>query len=407
MIDILVPEEQEGTKAVVRSWLAKVGDVITEDAPLVELETDKVAQEVPAPATGVLKEILLNTDDEATPGAVLGRIEPGAQAGARDAAPQDAAKAPPVFAAPHDEEWAEAQDRDIKPAFLSPAVKKALKTYNLNANAIKGTGRGGRITRDDVERHNAAVGSAASAPGRAAPSSSETASGAQRIPHDNMRRAIAEHMSHSVTAAPHVTAVFEADFSAIIKHRDKHKAEYKKAGVNLTFTAYIVCACVSAMRAVPTVNSRWHDDFLEVFSDVNIGVGTALGDKGLVVPVIKQCQDLSLKGVAARLTEMTEKARKNSLKTEDVRGGTFTISNHGVSGTLVASPVIINQPQSAILGVGKLEKRVKVYEVDGVDTIQIRPCAFVSLTIDHRVLDGHQTNQWLTELVRVLEVWED
>jgi 2-oxoglutarate dehydrogenase E2 component (dihydrolipoamide succinyltransferase) len=159
------------------------------------------------------------------------------------------------------------------------------------------------------------------------------------------------------------------------------------------------------MRVAPAINSRWHADRLEMFDDINIGVGTALGSKGLIVPVLPRVQRLSLQGVAAGLDDLVEKARAEKLTSADVKGGTFTISNHGVSGSLFASPIIINQPQSAILGVGKLEKRVVVREVGGVDTIQIRPMAYVSLTIDHRVVDGHQTNAWLTRFVELIETW--
>jgi 2-oxoglutarate dehydrogenase E2 component (dihydrolipoamide succinyltransferase) len=159
------------------------------------------------------------------------------------------------------------------------------------------------------------------------------------------------------------------------------------------------------MKVAPTVNSRWHEEHLEVFSSMNIGIGTALGDQGLIVPVIHEAQSLSLLGIAQRLQEMTQRARANALKPEDVRGGTFTISNHGVSGSLVATPIIINQPQSAILGIGKLEKRVVVREVGGSDAMLIRPMCYVSLTIDHRVIDGAQTNAWLTRFVEVLENW--
>jgi 2-oxoglutarate dehydrogenase E2 component (dihydrolipoamide succinyltransferase) len=220
-----------------------------------------------------------------------------------------------------------------------------------------------------------------------------------------MRKSIAAHMARSVQAAPHVTAVFEADFSAIAAHRAMQKAAYEEAGAPLTYSSYIVRAAAVAMAASPNVNARWHDDFLEVFTDVNIGMGVALGDKGLIVPVIHGAQTLSLRETAARLADLTERARSNQLKPADVQGGTFTISNHGVSGSLLATPIIINQPQSAILGVGKLEKRVVVRGVNGVDAIQVRPMAYVSLTIDHRVLDGHQTNAWLTYFVKTLESW--
>ena len=228
---------------------------------------------------------------------------------------------------------------------------------------------------------------------------------AQRIPHDTMRRRIAEHMAHSVQTAPHVTAVFEADFLAIVAHRNTHKGDYARRGVKLTFTSYMISACVEAMKIAPSINSQWHDDHLDVFDDINIGVGTALGDKGLVVPVVRQAQAKSHFGIAKDLQMLTQNARDGKLAPADVRGGTFSISNHGTSGSLVATPIIINQPQSAILGVGKLEKRAIVRTVDGVDSIQIRPMAYVSLTIDHRVIDGAQTNAWLTRFVEVLETW--
>jgi 2-oxoglutarate dehydrogenase E2 component (dihydrolipoamide succinyltransferase) len=228
----------------------------------------------------------------------------------------------------------------------------------------------------------------------------------KRIPHTTMRRRIAEHMSHSLQVAPHVTAVFECDFTAISAHRKANKDAFAKSGANLTFTTYFVAAIVEAMREVPTVNSRWYDDAIEVFGDVNVGIGTDLGDKGLIVPVLHKSNELSLLGIATRLTELVDKARRGKLAPADVQNGTFSISNHGVSGSLVAAPIIINQPQSAILGVGKLEKRVVVREVGGVDSIQIRPMAYVSLSIDHRVLDGNQTNAWLSKFVSVLEGWK-
>ena len=185
------------------------------------------------------------------------------------------------------------------------------------------------------------------------------------LPHDRMRLAIAGNMQRSVTEAPHVTAVFEADFSAIVAHREAHKAAFAKKGVKLTYTAYLVAAAAEAMKVAPAINSRWHADRLELFDDINIGVGTALGSKGLIVPVLRKVQQLSLKGIAAGLDELIEKARAEKLTAADIKGGTFTISNHGVSGSLFAAPIIINQPQSAILGVGKLEKRVVVREIGG------------------------------------------
>jgi 2-oxoglutarate dehydrogenase E2 component (dihydrolipoamide succinyltransferase) len=286
-------------------------------------------------------------------------------------------------------------------------VRRLLAQHQLDPRDITGTGRDGRITHQDVlanieGKSRAPAPKPAPPPVQAPVQSSKPQAGSKRIPHTNMRRAIAEHMSRSLSTAPHVTAVFEADFSAIIADRTKRKAQ----GQELTYTAYFVVACVKALEAVPQVNSRWHENEVEIFPDFNIGVGTALGDAGLVVPVIRKAQNLTLLGIADVLGDLTRKARANKLTPAEMQGGTFTISNHGVSGSLVATPIIINQPQSAILGIGKLEKRVVVKELDGQDTIAIRPMAYVSLTIDHRVIDGFQTNAFLTKWVEVIENWK-
>ncbi|HSI18040.1 MAG TPA: 2-oxo acid dehydrogenase subunit E2 [Sphingomonas sp.] len=389
MTDILVPFEQEGTKAIVRSWLKKPGDRVALNDPLVELETDKVTQEVPSPGDGILDVILLDTDAEAVPGAILGRLR-----SADAAVGAGPANAPPAAATP-----AGASGSSFGETRLSPAVRRAVRQHHVDVSAVTGTGRAGRITRADVDQFVAERGAATPTP--AAPPSG----GVRSVPHDRMRLAIAQNMLNSVTVAPHVTAVFECDFSAIMAHRAKHRGAFQKGGANLTYTAYVVAAAAEAMKVAPAINSRWHDDRLDIFEDINIGVGTALGEKGLVVPVVGQVQTLSLLGIATQLTDVTTRARDGKLTPADMRGGTFTISNHGVSGSLFASPIIIAQPQSAILGVGKLEKRVVVREIGGVDAIQIRPLCYVSLTIDHRVVDGHQTNSWLSRFVALIEGW--
>jgi len=221
-----------------------------------------------------------------------------------------------------------------------------------------------------------------------------------------MRKRIAESMVTSLMhTAPHVTAVFEADLSAVMQHRAANKEAFANHGTPLTLTAYFVAASVDAIQKVPRINSRWSEEQLEIFQQVNMGIGTALGDEGLIVPVVHGAQDMDLQAITARLADLTTRARNHQLTPEDVRGGTFTISNHGVSGSLIATPIIIHQPQSAILGVGKIEKRIKVLEVDGEDVIAIRPMCYVSLTIDHRAIDAFQTNAFLTELVRSLENW--
>ena len=396
MHDIIVPFEQEGTQAVVRAWLKQIGDAVAENEPLVELETDKVTQEVSAAVGGVLQEILIAVDGDAIPGAILGRIaltideDVSANAVQRN-------EASGVKTA--------SESDNLQSTPLSPAVRRAVRQHGVDPATITGSGRGGRVTRADVDAVVAARADVAATPTAAALLAVSSAGGVRSVPHDRMRLTIAANMLGSVTTAPQVTAVFEADFSAIIAHRLKHQAVFAAGGANLTYTAYLIAASVAAMRAVPVLNSRWHDDRLDVFDDINIGVGTALGDKGLVVPVVQRAQTLSLLGIDTRLGELVALARDGRLNGADVRGGTFTISNHGVSGSLLATPVIINQPQSAILGVGKLEKRVVVRQVDGGDAILVRPMAYVSLTIDHRAIDGHQTNAWLSKLVETLENW--
>ncbi|MEM8985856.1 MAG: 2-oxo acid dehydrogenase subunit E2 [Pseudomonadota bacterium] len=414
--DVLTPLEQEGTQAIVKSWYKSVGETITEGDPLVELETDKVSVEVPAPASGVVSEILITADGEAEPGSILGRIHNnsnGEAVGASNEAPAQQHQTAPTDPLSPPTSPAPTSPALVREHRLSPSVRRLVSEHNLDPSQMNGTGKDGRLTRADVQaflENTPPVQTPSrieeTKPQTPRPSTPPPQPGeGRRIPHDTMRRRIAEHMSHSVATAPHVTAVFEADFTAITAHRARHKGAYAERGVNLTYTAYIVAAAIEAMKAAPAVNSRWHDDFLEVFDAMNIGVGTALGDKGLIVPVIRNAQSLSLFGLAEALHRLTDKARTGALTPEDVRGGTFSISNHGVSGSLVATPIIINQPQSAILGVGKLEKRVVVREVAGADAIQIRPMAYVSLTIDHRVIDGAQTNAWLTRFVETLETW--
>ena len=403
MIDVVVPEEQEGTKAVVRSWLRQVGDLVFENEPLVELETDKVTQEVPAPASGVLAEIVLDTDAEAVPGAVLARIsaeEEGggasspAKAGAQEAKPSPdmVNEAPSGAPGPRPSPGNRGETR------LSPSVRRALQQHGIDPSRIQGTGRDGRITREDVDRCVAeATVVSVGEPSTAQPRQFSP----QDIPHDRMRLTIAENMARAVAEQPHVTAVFEADFTAIAAHKSTMAAK----GVKLSYTAYIVKAAAEAMAVAPAINGRWEKDRIAISPTIDIGVGTALGEKGLVVPVVKDAGSLSLEQIGAKLDDLTRRARDGKLERSEVSGGSFTISNHGVSGSLLAAPIILHQGQAAILGVGKLEKRVVVRTVNGRDAMLIHPMAYVTLTIDHRVVDGHQTNAWLTRFVEILESW--
>ena len=396
IIEIRFPEDQqEGTEAIVTRWIVAEGDHVAAHDPMVEIETDKVVVEIAAPEAGRIDSIKIQLDEAANPGDVLCTLNTGKQA---DAEPHTQAQSAKTET--HTDSQVE-RDR------LSPAVRQRAAEFHLDLSGIAGSGRDGRITLQDVET---LIAERQPAPDETpAPVTTETTSstrGSEIIPHDRMRKRIAASMVASLLhTAPHVTSVFEADLSTVLKHRAANREAFAKAGTPLTLTAYFVAAAITAIQKVPRVNSRWFDEHLEVFHHINMGIGTALGDQGLIVPVLQQAQNMDLKGIAAGLADLTGRARDNKLKPEDVRDGTFTISNHGVSGSLIATPIIINQPQSAILGVGKIEKRTKILEIDGEDVISIRPMCYISLTIDHRVLDAYQTNAFLTELVSTLDNW--
>jgi 2-oxoglutarate dehydrogenase E2 component (dihydrolipoamide succinyltransferase) len=380
LIAIAAPADQaEGTEMVVGTWLKNVGESVTQNEPLLEIITDKVTVEIAAPATGILREILKPADQPIRAGEVLGRIEVGA--------------APVAGPAP---ERRPTSTGEPALAELTPAVRRLLAEHGLEASTISGTGRGGRITVQDVEAY---IASRPTPPANAEPGAYPS----RKVPHTGMRRSIAQHMVQSVAVAPHVTTVFEADLSAILADREAHRAAFEADGIKLTYTAYFVRASVAALQAVPEVNSRWHDDALELFDDCNIGVATALPQGGLIVPVIHRVQALDLRATAERLQDLTQRARSGTLAPSDVQHGTFTISNHGVSGSLIAAPIVIPQPQSAILGVGKLERRPVARERSGKEVVEVRPMCYVTLTIDHRALDGYQANAFLARWVEEIE----
>jgi len=396
LIDVVLPEDQvEGSRSQVQRWLKAVGEGVKRHEPLIEIETDKVTVEVSAPADGILAEIVAAEGTDVAPGAVLGRLRAGS-AGVTTAPappPKPAARAPTGIASAATPGGG---------GRLSPAVRRLLTERGLRAEDVAGSGEGGRITVEDVLAAKPQDAAAAGVRAAAAPGEE----GVRPIPHTPMRRRIAAHMVESLLrTAPHVTTVFQADMTAVLADRVRRKAEFERRGESLTLTAYFVAACVDAIRAVPEANARWTADAILVHERIDIGVGTALPGRGLVVPVIRDCGRLDLARIATALAALVQKARDDALAPADLQGGTFTISNHGVSGSLVAAPIVINQPQSAILGIGKLEKRAVVVSEGGEDQVAIRPCCYVTLTIDHRVLDGHQANHFMQTLVNRLEAW--
>ena len=396
-VEVRAPAEQtEGTRSQILRWLKQVGEAVAENEPLIEIETDKVTVEVAAPGTGVLREILKQEQDEIVPGDLLGRIEAGAGAATPAAAAPLSATgsvaAPPAAARPGG-------------GLLSPAVRRLLAEHALEAAEVTGSGSSGRITVEDVLQAAARPRAAVRAPA-VAPGSEAAPAGIRRVPHTAVRRRIAEHMVQSLLhTAPHVTTVFEADLTAVLKDRAARREEFARQGVPLTLTAYFVAAAVVALRAVPEANSRWTETALEIYEAINIGIATAVEGSGLVVPVLQDAAGRDLLQTARGLHDLVERARAGKLTPADVRGGTFTISNHGVSGSLLATPIIINQPQAAILGIGKLERRAVVVQEDGRESIAVRPRCYVTLTLDHRVMDGHQANRFLQTFVQKLTGW--
>jgi 2-oxoglutarate dehydrogenase E2 component (dihydrolipoamide succinyltransferase) len=415
-IEIRAPAEEqtEGTRSQLLRWLKQPGDQVIENEPLIELETDKVTVEVAAPGSGVLREIVKHEQDEVAAGELLGRIELSASA----AAAPVAARAEITAAAPT---YSPAVAAGRGGGGLAPAVRRLLAEHGLSAADVAGTGPEGRITVEDVLRAAAAGPGAPPRPGGASASVAAPAGGAgtvaaaapavpaavsRSVPHSAVRKRIAEHMVQSLLhSAPHVTTVFDADMTAVLADRARHREEFARRGAPLTLTAYFVAAAVAAIRAVPEANSRWTDAALEIYTDIHIGIATAVEGTGLVVPVLRDAGSRDLFGIAQGLDELVTRARTGKLTPADVRGGTFTISNHGVSGSLIAAPIIINQPQSAILGIGKLEKRPVAVAEGDEEKIVVQPRCYVTLTLDHRVMDGHQANRFMQIFVGRLSDW--
>jgi 2-oxoglutarate dehydrogenase E2 component (dihydrolipoamide succinyltransferase) len=421
-VEVRVPAEQaEGTRSQVLRWLKAVGESVRENEPLIELETDKVTVEIAAPAAGVLAEILKGEQEEVAPGELLGRIAPSLEA-----RPSDAASAVPAIppahgggarsgqtsaASPASDPLAAAPSGAARASALSPAVRRLLGENALDPASIQGSGEGGRITVADVMSAIAARGArpAGRAGGTApsAPVAPETVEGtsSHRVPLSPVRKRIARHMVESLLqTTPHVTTVFEVDMGAVLADRERRREAFAASGVALTLTAYFARALVEAIRAVPQANSRWRESELEVFDTVNLGIGTA-AESGLVVPVLKQAETLDLMETARRINDLVARAREGKLAPAEVRGGTFTMSNHGVSGSLLAAPIIINQPQSAILGLGKLEKRAVVIEEGGEERIVARPRCYATLTLDHRVMDGSEANRFMRVFCERVSEW--
>lgn len=398
----------EGT---INRWLKQVGDSVKENEALLEINTDKVDTEIPSPASGTLLEIRVSEGTTIRKGTILAVIGSPEEAGAevseevitQEQVPQEPA---PVRAAPTDRQ---ATRRDHALGFISPVVARLSSEYQVDLTQITGTGQSGRITKKDVlayleQTQGAAVSEADKRDETPAAQRGLTPTGGiladEIIPMTPVRQRIAEHMVLSKHTSPHVSTIMEADLTRVIAHRTANKESFARDGVNLTYTAYFVAAMVVALKTNPRVNSSWTEAGILIHRDINIGIATSLGEAGLIVPVIKNADQLSLLGFARVINDLAQRARDRKLNPDEVKGGTFTITNHGTSGSLFATP-IINQPQSAILGVGAIQKRVVVVD----DMIAIRPMVYLSLTFDHRILDGAIADACLSKVVESLQNW--
>jgi 2-oxoisovalerate dehydrogenase E2 component (dihydrolipoyl transacylase) len=408
---VLVPLLGEGVEEVtVIKWLKQEGDSVNELEPLLEVNTDKVDTEIPAPTSGTVLKILAAEGIAAKVGTVLALIgKPGeavdssSGGGQRlsEVSPRDQTLEQKPEVPQRQETLIPAEKQDI--GFISPIVAKIAAEHRVNLSEVQGTGLNGRITKNDVlnyvekktaHHEQATVQRPKESPGVA------PITGDQLIKHTVIRKQIAEHMLLSKQTSPHVLTVMEADMSRVAKHRSANKEIFGRDGVNLTFTTYFMMAIVAGLKAYPNVNSSWTDEGILLHKAVNIGMATSLGEEGLIVPVIKNADNLSLLAMARTVNDLASRARAKKLQPDDVKGGTFTLTNHGISGSLFAFPVI-NQPQCGILGIGAMQKRVVVID----DAIAIRPMVYLSFAFDHRILDGASADWFLVKVKETLENW--
>ncbi|HWY46569.1 MAG TPA: 2-oxoglutarate dehydrogenase, E2 component, dihydrolipoamide succinyltransferase [Bryobacteraceae bacterium] len=466
MTDVVMPQMGESiVEGTLTKWLKKAGEHVERDEPLFEISTDKVDTEIPSPAAGVLKEVLVEEGKTVAISTVVGRIEEGAGNGASAPAPAAAKQAPaappPAAAAPSastpapkaaesnaqpeppvaeppgqaasQPPAAAAQaDGDSQTGALSPLVRKMAREYGIDLRQVKGTGGGGRITKQDLESYMSAQGArtmaqagapappqaaAPAAPAPAPPTASQTrpaspapsapmpraeAPRARVEPMSTMRTKIAEHMILSKRTSAHVTTVHKTDMTKIAKMRERHKGEFQQRyGYSLTYLPFVIAAAVEAIRAYPIVNASIEGNNIIYQNEINIGIAVAL-ENGLIVPVIRNADEKNVTGLQRAIVDLSTRARSRQLKPDEVQGGTFSITNFGSFGSVFATP-IINQPQVAILGVGSVEKIPVVVD----DAIAIRSVAYLALTFDHRLIDGSVADQYTGKVKSILENWSE
>ena len=452
-VDVIMPQMGESiAEGTLSRWLKKVGDPVKRDEMIFEISTDKVDAEIPAPNGGTLAEILVQEGETVAVQTVVARIETeaGAAAPAPEAppaeapkaetpkaeTPQPAAPAPAAPAAPRPEPRAVQPSQPSQPSpdesledrlrrRSTPLVRKMAAEHNLDLGAIPGSGLAGRVTRNDVLQYletgapapspaaqpvaapGAAPAAPASRPAAQPPSRPAEApavepwEGDRVEPWSRIRKLTADHMVMSRRVSPHVNTFFEIDYTRVSQLRAAKKKEYADRGVNLTYLAFIAKAAADSLRKHPTVNAAVSGESTVLRRDINLGFAVAL-DWGLIVPVVRHADELSLLGLARGINDLAERARSKRLSPDDVQRGTFTITNPGVFGSVIGTP-IINQPQAAILCVGAIEKQPAVVTVDGADMIAIRLKGLLSLAFDHRIVVGADADRFMADVKRMLE----
>ena len=440
MMDVVMPQMGESiVEGTLTKWLKKAGDRVERDEPLFEISTDKVDTEIPSPAAGTLSAVLVEEGKTVAINTVVARIDEAGKAAAAPeaaapaAAPEPVAEAPAAAPPPPPEPEAEAVEVPQEEAAgpLSPLVRRMARENNIDLKQVRGSGAGGRITKQDLEAHlakRAETAPAAPAPAPAAPAPVAAAPAPPPVappppqapppstplpraeaakvrvePMSVMRSRIAEHMLASKRTSAHVTTMHKVDMTRVAKIRARNKAEVQtRYGFSLTYLPFITRAACEALRAFPLANASIEGTNIIFHNEINIGIAVAL-DAGLIVPVIRNADQKNVLGLQHAIVDLSTRARSRQLKPDEVQGGTFSITNFGSFGSLFGTP-IINQPQVAILGVGAVEK---VPVVTDDDAIAIRSIALIGLTFDHRLLDGSYADQFMNKLKAALENWSE
>lgn len=441
-VDVQLPSLGESIlEGTVSRWLVGQGEMVEIDQPIVEVTTDKVDAEIPSPVAGMIDQILVREGEVVAIGAVLARIDPDAKPAATPS--REAAKVPQSSSPAPSPAPAAAKSPAAVPAAgaagggevaATPVARRMAEDAEIDLREVRGTGSAGRVTKDDVVRHQGPVdppispasaaqpvhaapmaaapslASAAAVPrpapapaaGKRSPFAYTLAPGDRVVPMSPMRKIIAEHMVYSKRTSPHVGTVAEVDLSAVVRLRSQHKKSFEKnTGISLTFLPFVVYATVRALRDFPALNASVVEDAIIEKQDIHVGVATET-EKGLVVPVVRHADRLSLSGTALAIHDLATRAREKKLSADDLKGGTFTVSNPGRQGNLYGF-AIINQPQVGILRMGEIAKRAVVRSFEGEDAIVIRTMMYLSLSYDHRAVDGAPANGFLYRIRELLE----